>query len=749
MDRQPRWKRMALFAIVLILVLMPLASQPAYAYCGSGSNTAYQDCIMEDAARAGRTAPTQPSTPYDDAVYQAYLDAEQQRQAEAERVALNFLAQSDSDLAYFQRVLASGGDPNVFFGQSSLPSLGSNLFLDPFFAGPGMPVLPSDNAIPAFMPDFLDSLSSFQNSPVDPVTPIDYSALNPPGSCSTGDFFQPTTISFYNLASRPLIISLVDTRCQEITYIVLPPQRFYISLTFVGQSWSFRDGITGELVQGDSYYTIPDSSPQISITTDVLNAAAMRSKGSIQSSLTVAPPDVPAVSSSGQELAQRLAAMRERQSDQVYSDPALQALQAEASNYLLDQIYADPLALYLLQERDTLDDQVRMSSPDYATAKALAAEIAGWTDAPKDQAVLRERYAKRSQLEILTAHVDDDAAVYLLNHPDTATKLSNLSQRLQQRVDDLSHTPEALLWQANWQQRWDIAYYTSDRGIAEIQDLLDIQARNPDFAEYQKLNIEVGNLLPSLSDTPPVQHISDLQRQADSNLSVRGQLRALTDQFHTASAAAIDSAGASSILEQFYERVNALGQAGNAYRDLRNAGDTAEANLAAFRNQVHTAVAACYSRSGNACDPATDRDAQRLIQSGQATPLVRAVTTFYQQHDAFWHSFYIGQGYLDLENQAKADLEAPLNAAQPAIDAARSAYEKAQDAISAIGTLHAAQQQIYNNLCSTAGLNSLPVGDPTTALCSRINRMADLAHGFVAEANTQSTNRLFLPLVRR
>jgi hypothetical protein len=246
-----------------------------------------------------------------------------------------------------------------------------------------------------------------------------------------------------------------------------------------------------------------------------------------------------------------------------------------------------------------------------------------------------------------------------------------------------------------------------------------------------------------------VQHITDLQQQADSNLDARAKLRALTDQFHTMSAAAINHAGAATLLEQFYERVNALGASDPDYASLRAAGETAESNLAAFREQVHTAVANCYASSGDACDPASDRAAQSLVQSPRVASLVQAIATFHQQHDAFWHSFYSSKGYLDLENQAKAELQAPLSAAQAGLDAARSAYEQSQNAIPAFKTLHTAQQSLYSDLCSASVLNSLPVADPTTALCSRLSRMATLARGFRASSSTQSVNTLYLPLIAR
>jgi hypothetical protein len=736
---------MALFVIALTVAVIPLGVQPAYAYCGD-SDTAYQDCIMEDARRALGTAPTQPNTPGDVAKVAEFYKLQEQKDAAALELAAKSLPGFNQELAHYQKVLASGGRPDVFFGQSPLPSLGGNNFLDPFYAGPGMP---NFNADAAFTPNFVNDLNSFQNNPSDGGTGIDFSPLLPPDSCASPNFFLPTKITFFNLSSRPLLLSLIDTRCQEVPYILLPPQSSYASITFVGQLWSFRNGLTGEFVQGMRYYVITDTSEHISITFDTPTGLQVHDENPAEARIA-ALPDVPSISSDGITMARRMAAMYERQADQVYSDPALQALQVEASNYFLDQIYADPLALYLLQERETLGEQARAASPDYARAKALAAEIAAWTDVPSDSATLRARYAKRMGLQLLIEHVDADEAAYLLKNPAIAQKLSDLSERLQQRADDLRHTPESLVWQANWQQRWDRAYYASERGYAEIQELLDIQLRNKDFAEYQRLNNELGQLIPSLSDLAPVKHIVELQRAADSNLAVQAQLRDLTDTFYAASIAALDGADATAILERFYERVNALGLATPAYRRLRGSGEAAMGKLDAFRAEVHAAVSACYDQHGDECDLGSDGDVQALLQSGRATPLVRAVTAYYRDHDAFWHGFYKGQPYLNLENQAKVDLKAPLGAAEAGLETARKAYEQGQARIPALDAVQLAQAQLYNDLCSSVRASALPVSDPAAQVCPRLNRMAFLAGRLVPDtAGVRNTNKAYIPLVLR
>lgn len=738
---RPAWIGQSRFALALLIVALLFGSLPGAV---SAAPTPYRDFPVQDywiqqGIEALGTSPTRPNTAADYAVLNAF--AAQQRANEA--AALAYLGASlpsfNQELSFYQGVLASGGDPKVFFGQSPLPSFAPITFRDPFFSGPAW----LSSAPPAYVPPFLRSIRAWQINPVVVLPVINFIPVSPAGNCTIGNVFQPTTITFNHNASRPLLIYLTDSRCREILYSVLLPRTSFVSLTFVGQTWRFRDGFTGQYVLGESQFVIPNTNPQFYTVFDVFSALTAEASSTLGPAQ--AATQTPAV-------VERFAAIRERQGGQVYSNAELQALRIEAGRYMLERQYADPLLLYLEHEIETLQAAARAASPSFAEAQQLAAEIASWTELPADPATLRERYAKRLQLQRLEAWVDDDVVSYWQREVELSARLSELEQRLAARMAAIEDAPETLLWQAEWQQRWDRAYYTSEQGIAETQEILDLRNRNAAFASYWQLNNEVAALLPSVAETAPAQRLAELRQRSDNDSEVRARTRELADQFAARNLAALDATDASLILERFYTQVNALSENNADYRNLRDRDYLAVAQLDAFRAEVHAAAAACFARDAEGCNLLADQAVQALLRSGRTPALVAAAAEFHEQHDRFWHNFYNSAAYLALENEAKANLQAPLSTAEANLNAARRTYDQAVAAIPQVRSVRAAEQELYSELCQPAAtLNSLPVGDATDELCQRLDRMAELAQQLNSATVTTANQRhqVFLPLLQR
>lgn len=757
-DQRRRPPRLSL-ALTLVLLLGTLAAATLPARPARAD--AFADWAIAQGIRAIGTTPYAPNTPGELALVEQYYERLRQNEAAALAYLANSLPAFNQELNYYQNVLASGGDPNVFFGQSSLPALGPNSLLDPLFSGPALlepgqtPSLDSllglAGSPPAYSSAFLQGLNQLLLSPTQPAPELSFSQRTPPGSCSIGDAYQPTLITFTNRALSPIAIYLLDSLCQEVPYVYLLPGQFFISPTFVGQTWRFRDGITGQYTNNIYEYFVRDRTPQFFEFTTQFTGLAARAVDPADGA--GGPKLTQVLSPDADSLLARYRAIGDRQLDLHYTDPALIELRAERRAYHLGRLYADPLALYLLHERDTRIERLRRSLPPYGEAERLAASVRGWTSPPASQDELRRRYAERLRLEQLESRLDEEFKLALQRSPAEAARIDGLDRDLQRRLDALHRAPEALIWEAAWEQRWQRALFTSNRGFAESQAALDLvdPAKNPGFAEYKRLDNEVAQIIPALAELPEVRAVVERRVALDESAELRQRVRGLADRYTRRVTDALSQAGAVAPLERFYEQANGLALADPAYRTLEAGYRPSQQQLDALRARVHAAVDACFARSGEGCDPASDRETRALLDSGAAAPLVAAVAGFAERLDSFWYGFYNGEGYVNLENQAKDALQSPLAAARPALDAARAEYDRAVDAIPQIAGLRADEEALYARICAGGpALSARPIGDPTAALCGRLTRMAELAEGFVSRPGlTRSSATIYLPLLQR
>lgn len=727
----------------------------------------YQNAIINWVLKNAMAFPYQPNTPQDFENIRAWAATQQQINQAAEATALLALQQSDSVLQYGQAVLAAGGDPNVFFAQNQLPySYNASLLgpgagfnaLDPI--GTTLTAINLSFARLSLYPSpFVTNLNNFFFNPASNTTSLALQPAVAPNSCPAANPLLPTTIRFVNLSTGYIRISHLNYLCQEVFYAILLPNTQYLQLTFVGQTWRFRDAFTGDLILGQPEFTIPNTNPQTYTIINVPGATtgqAMGQAGALDQAQGRAAGLQQAPSANSLDgLKARYGALAQMQLGNYYSDPAVSQLRAEFNQQIIARLEADPLYLYWSHERTQALDRIRVGRPSYARMAALEAEIASWRSPAADEATQRARYATRQEYQLLQSRLDEELAAFFAANPDVAVSLESLNSWLLDRIDQVQLDPAFVRWQADWDRRWYQAYFASPEGAATVQMAQQISADYPVFQEYQQVRRELVDLLPSLNDSPPVKRFANVKAEVLGDVQANSQVRDLYAQHLNRQLAILNGTQIPVLTETFYNQLSGLLNSDPTYLDLQDQEREVIQALRDRQGQIHAAVRACYDRDPD-CDPYGDRAVRELLYSDRARQLISASGSYYEAFNRFWYSFYAGQDYLDLENQTKADLRAPLSAVQPQIQALQAEFQQGLRALPHMSRLRQASNTMMTELCAAppagAARESGPISDVTAEYCARLEHLQDLDSQLGAmSSSTESLwhGSIYLPLIRR
>ncbi|NTU79738.1 MAG: hypothetical protein HGA45_10110 [Chloroflexales bacterium] len=725
--------------------------------------TPEQDAIINWVNQNSLNFPYQPNSAADPETIRAWAETNAQIQRAAEAQALIALQQSDSVLNYGRDVLAAGGDPNVFFAQNPLPSTFSaefNNLLNPGYSFNALdPIGTTLNTInlsfarlSIYPTPFLTSLNRSLFAPTSSASAINFNQAEPPGSCSIGNPLLPTTITFNHMGSRPVIVSQMNYLCQEVFYTILLPHTFYTQFTYAGETWRFRDGLTGAPILGEPEFVIPAQTPQIYtiFDTPLSQQATATLSGAVTQPDDVEHPLAQQTTQDGLDgLTARYAALSQMQLGNFYGDPEVARLRAELSQQILLRLQTDPLYIYWSQELKLAREEIRQAQPSYARVVELSAQIDSWT-APADAAAQRERFAIRQEFLRLQARLEQEQAAFLNRNPELKHHLAELENWLSSRVDLLQSDTNFLRWHAEWARRWEREYAVSDQGMTTALMARELVEDFPTFTRYQQVRRELVDLLPGLDDSPPVQRFTQIKDAVANDTAADEQVRQNYEQYLTQVEQTLGTTEAPVILERFYNLLNGLIKGDATFRRLEQQNQSVIGALEARQRLIHAAVASCFERDSD-CDPYGDREVTDQLYSSEARQLIADASSFYEQYNSFWYNFYTSQSYLDLENETKAALSAPMSSVQSALTAAKEQYDSDLAAIPQLRRLRTASNTMLADLCpATPSLSSAPISDPTDAVCAHLaelrqldRRLGELAH------LTEGGEQLFLPRLAR
>lgn len=652
-----------------------------------------------------------------------------------------------------------------YLGQSPLPIGWESSFQNEFFSGPGfagLSTVPSLaelvvlDALSAtnYTPQFLASLNALLSSPTASVFNVPIYAVNP-DRCSRENT-TPGTVTFVNTASFPAAVIWVDYQCQEVLYRILPPGTVYTQPTYVTHVWRVRNALTGTTVlNGD--HTIPNELPQ---TVVIFDLAVQQRQTKLQA-VRDNTLDVQAAVDAGhlqaapggnlEALKARYDALRRRQLAHYYTDPMLSNLRVELNRNFLGYIYLDPYYLYWSYELDTALNQIRTTRPSYPTVVTLSQEIASWTTPPTDDATLRSRYMQRLLLQALHSQLDNEIEDFLATNPQLADRLRTIRAWLAQRRDQAWSLPSATLWYADWKQRWQQVYFTSDSADTEIQELNQILSDYPTVDEYFQLKDEVDSLLPAFAELPKVRKYIDLHNAVLDDQSVDNMVAQHYNQYTTQVTAILNTTPIPGELEHYYTRLNALLNAHPTYIQLKTSEYIAVTNFQVHQQRVHAAMAQCYARDSANCDGYSDLAVIKLLYSDDAQQSLRGMGRFYEKYNRFWYDFYNSKEYLTLENATKERLQAPLTAVQPRLQSIRDEFTDNVESIPQVQNLRSSGNRLYAEICDNrSALASFPIADPASALCQRLDRMTELSASLNSTVRLQAgDNFTYLPVIIR
>lgn len=725
----------------------------------------YQNSIINWALRNAMAFPYQPNTAQDFETIRAWAATQQQINQAAEATALLALQQSDASLRYGQAVLAAGGDPNVFFAQNPLPYSFSPQLLSP---GAGFNALdPIGTTLTAinlsfarlsiYPSPFVSNLNNFLFNPTSNIPNLSLQPSVAPNSCPAANPLLPTTVNFVNLSSGLIRVSHLNYLCQEVFYAILLPNTQYLQFTFVGQTWRFRNALTGELILGQPEFTIPNATPQTYTIINVPGASTNQVQGrgtpADQAQNRATTAQQPPAPNTTDGLTARYSALAQMQLGHYYSDPAVSQLRVEFNQQLLARLETDPLYLYWAYERTQARDRIRAGLPSYARWSNLADEIARWQSPAADEATQRARYAKRQELQLLEARLEEEEAAFLAANSEVSANLDSLTSWLLDRIDHVQLDPAFVRWQADWDKRWSRAYFASPNGVATVQAAQQINANYPAFQEYQQVRRELVDLLPSLEESPPVRRFAQVKTEVLADQQANQQVRDLYAQHLSRQLAILQGNQIPVLTENFYNQLNGLLNRNQTYRDLQEQEREVIRALEDRQAQIHAAVRACFDRDPD-CDPYSDRVVRELLYSSRARELISQAGAYYEASNRFWYSFYVSQEYLDLENQTKAAMQAPLSAVQPQLQELQREFQQQLRALPHMVRLRQAGNTMTADLCARARPQALdfgPISDVTAAYCARLHRLEEL-DAQLGDLNARTAfwqGAIYLPLIRR
>jgi hypothetical protein len=725
--------------------------------------TSEQDAIINRVNQQLLNLPLRPNTAADLAKFTREVERYRQIQQTADASALIAMQQVDSQIPYFQDVLRAGGDPNVFFQQNPLPYTYDTSFRDSLSPEVAFytldPIGTTLNAINTSMSrvypsSFISDLHEAIFTP-DSSADIDDISLTPripPGTCSIGDIFQPTTITFQNIGSRPALVSLLDYSCQEIPYGIVFPGNIFTEPTFVGQTWFLRDGFTGLPLIGQPQFVIPNQQPQFYTIFDLSTAAELQGQvASPEEGANLVEANLSQDATSGLEvLKARYAAIREMQLGNYYSDPNVSALRTILNQQILLRLQNEPHYLYWQHELARAYEDIESGQPSYARLRELTEQVDSWTAPAADAATQQTRYAIRQEVLLLQSQLELEIAIFLDQNPALKQRLDELAEWLDARVEQVTSDPEFVRWYADWLYVWNAAYLGSPASGETAQAMESLVERYPTFGEFQRLRRELVDLTPALDETAPAQRFAAVLNEVVNDTDTDQRVNEVYAQYLSDVQAIMEPTDVPVLLENYYNRLNGLLQADPTYRELQQQDRDLIGTLEARQAQVHAAVAACMAENPS-CDPYTDPDVTTLLDDNQSNDLIAQVGEYYERYNRFWYSFYTSEAYLDIENQAKETLAAPLSALQPELQRASERYETRQANIPNLQRLRTASETMLAELCDTGPqLSSGPISDPSEAVCTRLEQLRTLdAQLGIQTRRASSEPEIYLPLILR
>lgn len=442
--------------------------------------------------------------------------------------------------------------------------------------------------------------------------------------------------------------------------------------------------------------------------------------------------------------------LEQQQQNRLFTDPDLSGMRAEANKVLLYYIYTDPYYMFWSFEYTTVLNRIRETRPAFADLRQLAETIRGW-QATDDEAALRERYVARLQFQVLAAQVEAETLVFLAANPALARDLSAVQLWLNQRLLLVLSQPAVSLWYANWLQRWNTFAFTSEAARAEQRQVQAVLNEYPAFAEYTKLNSEVVQLLPSYGGFEASQRAAALGGAVQTSPAVATVIQSAYNNYRTRISEIVREGQLAAALERYYAAVNDLARNDPAYRDLSTVQIRAADELAAYQRQLHAVMLLGYRTNGPLYNAYLDPTVLALLTSSTTREMSLRAGDFYEAYNRYWYGLFTSQGYRELESRTRGEVLNALETIEPQLIGARTTFMTTVNSIPLVAQLRRAQNELVALMRGEAQLNSLPIGDPTPELNSRLDRMAELAeelNRLPPPAIASGQWHTFLPLVR-
>lgn len=443
--------------------------------------------------------------------------------------------------------------------------------------------------------------------------------------------------------------------------------------------------------------------------------------------------------------------LEQQQLARFFTDPNLSGMRAEANKVLLYYIYTDPYYMFWSYEYSVVLGRIRETRPAYATLRRLAQTIAAWQPT-QDEATLRERYETRLEYKVTSAQVEVEVLFFLAANPALANDLGAVQLWLNQRLLLVLTQPSVTLWYANWLQRWNTFAFTSETAQAEQRQLKTILSEHPAFEEYTRLNGEVVQLLPSYGGLATTQRVASLGAAVQTSPAVAAAIQGHYATYRSRISELVRASQLAVALEQFYGSLNELATSDPAYRELSTVQIQAARDLAAYQRDLHDTILLGYRANGPLYNAYLDPAVVVRLTDASTRELALRAGDFYEDYNRYWFGLFAGQSYKGLEEQARAQILNALSRLEPQLKAVRDELTASINRIPLVSQLRQAQTELVAQMRGEGhSPSSLPIGDPTPELRSRLDRMAELAqelNRLPAPTTANLRPRLYLPLVR-
>lgn len=453
------------------------------------------------------------------------------------------------------------------------------------------------------------------------------------------------------------------------------------------------------------------------------------------------------------ELTLKFKALGTQQQHIYFTDAALGNLRSESNTILIGLMYGDPWYLYFDYALRNYLTQIYTTRATYSTVVALAAEIAGWDDAPTDPATLQMRHNKRLELEFWFAVLEFEVLWYLYFTPGALQWVTDVNQFLGERLLAAWGSQQAVDWYQGWQQRWH-STYNNTSGFATLRTQVEtLTADYPAFEEYMRRNQRVRDLLPTFAELPDVQQLTQQTEALLNNQAVADQVDGYYQTYTEAIGSALGKVAFDAALERYYEELNALVYADDLYQLLTTVKYGAVLLLDQFQQDVYNAVYACLYYLGDQCDPYIYSDVV-MLYGQNFYDLMELVGDFYETHTLYWFVFYQSNDYVALEERSAEVLSQTIEPIAEEIEEARVAFTAAAAAIPEIDNLRSSSEQLISRLRNNAAVAaaSPALAAASAELDENLSRMSELVAQMTAPQPNPTpvpTYTVYLPLTTR